>query len=320
MTEPDELSSWISEVKEGLKKSTLAHKEASEDPIKEKNDIQKELQKSIKRAKGKAALLQDKLDECQKWQEIHHEGQLLQSHLYRWKHGLRSLSVEDWEQQDRVHEIRLTPPLSGHEEVALRFRKSKKLRLGIPHLNREIEKTTRFIETIEKILAKLEPMTEIAEILAFRRLLVTPIVKKTREEQEKTRALPYREFWTASGHAILVGKKAKDNELLTFRYAHGSDRWLHVHGFPGSHVVLTGFKQNEPDNESLQDALQLALFYSQAKKIGSADVIVTQQKHVSRFGKGKKTPGKVQIANFKTVPVDLDLARLEIIKKRTKPM
>lgn len=316
MNSIEQLSKWALEVREGLKNSALARLETTQDPIKEKQSLQRELEKYIKRSRIRLEALQSKLLECQNWQKVHHEGQLLQSHLYRWKHGLRSLKVEDWEQENRTREIPLTPPLTGQEEVALLYRKSKKLRLGIPHIEREVQKVSLFLQALEKLLETLEPVTDIAELLLLRQLLFPPILKQAQEEKKKALALPYREYWSRSGHPIWVGKKAKDNETLSFSLAHGSDWWLHVQGYPGSHVLLKGFKQTEPDHATLQDALQLALFYSQAKKIGSADVIITQQKYLSRFGKGKNNIGKVQVSKYKTQYVQLDSARIEKIKKQ----
>ncbi len=85
--------------------------------------------------------------------------------------------------------------------------------------------------------------------------------------------MPYREFWSRSGLRIWVGKKAKDNDTLTFKLAHGSDFWLHVHGYPGSHVIIKINKGKDPDADTIQDALQLALYYSQAKSQGSSRCI-----------------------------------------------
>jgi predicted ribosome quality control (RQC) complex YloA/Tae2 family protein len=316
MTDIELLSRWASEVRAWLKNSALAHQERADDPLKEKLSLQKELGKYLKRATSKLQMLQGKLIECQSWQQIHHEGLLLQSHLYRWKHGLHTLEVEDWEQENHTRKIQLTPPLSGQDEVALRFRKSKKLRLGISHTEREMQKVEAFRGCLVSLLEKIESMTELKELHHVRQLLFIPVLKQTLELKKQARALPYREYWSASGHPIWVGKKAIDNEVLSFSLAHGSDWWLHVQGFPGSHVIIKGFKQNEPDQESLQDALQLALFHSQAKKAGSADVIITQQKYLTRFGKGKNNIGKVQVSKYKTQHVHLDLSRIEKIKKQ----
>lgn len=316
MTNIEQLSKWALEIKSKLKSSVLCRQEISEDAIKEKQCLLKVLTKYLKKVKIKLTKLNEKLLQCQNWRLIHHEGLLIQSHLYRWKHGLRMLKVDDWEQQNKEREIVLIPPLSGQEEVAARIRKSKKLRLGIPHIEREINKAATLIETLSKLVYGIELLTEMSELVILRQILFPPVVKKISNQQKKTPAEPYREYWTASGHPIWVGKKAKDNEILSFNLAHGSDWWLHVQGFSGSHVVLRGFKQNEPDYDSLQDALQLALFHSQAKKVGVADVIVTQQKYLSRCGKSKHNIGKVQVSKFRTQYVVLDNQRIEKIKKR----
>lgn len=316
MTNIDLILKWALEVKICFKKSILCFREASEEMLKEKECLQNELIRFLKKASVKVGCLEKKLIECKNWPVIYHEGILIQSHLYRWKKGLKVLKVYDWE-LNQERDLILNPLLSGQEEIVLRFRKSKKLRLGVPHTEREIHKTSAFILTLNKLIAGIESLTDLAHLLAVRQILFPRLLKEERIVK-KARSLPYREYWTASGHPIWVGKKAKDNETLSFHYAHGSDWWLHVQGFPGPHVILRGFKLSEPDPEALQDALQLALFYSQAKKAGYADIVITRQKYLSRFGKGKHSLGKVQMSTYKTLPVSLDAQRIEIIKTRNK--
>ena len=40
------------------------------------------------------------------------------------------------------------------------------------------------------------------------------------------------------GFEALAGKTDADNDLLSLRVAAPNDLWFHVHGLPGSHVVL----------------------------------------------------------------------------------
>jgi len=60
--------------------------------------------------------------------------------------------------------------------------------------------------------------------------------------------LPYREYTSADGVAIRVGRGAEDNELLSCdrRYRDAQDWWLHVSGSPGSHVVIRSHRDDLP--------------------------------------------------------------------------
>jgi predicted ribosome quality control (RQC) complex YloA/Tae2 family protein len=180
------------------------------------------------------------------------------------------------------------------------------LRSGIEHSKAMLKRIDSEIAHIKKDLEALKHVDSWKGLSPFEVVKVP----KDREEQKK---LPYYEFTTSGGLKVWVGKNAKANDQLTFRYAKGSDYWLHVADFPGSHIVLRVGKNQEPDPESIQDALQLAIGYSKAKDQGAAEVCVTQCKYVSRLG--KNAPGKVQISKHKNLHVKFDPAKFKRIKE-----
>lgn len=76
---------------------------------------------------------------------------------------------------------------------------------------------------------------------------------------------PYREV-ELDGWTVLVGKRAADNDELTFRIAEPRDFWLHVADYSGSHVVIRNPDDvDAPPREVLERAAQLAAFYSKAQ-------------------------------------------------------
>ncbi len=50
--------------------------------------------------------------------------------------------------------------------------------------------------------------------------------------------VPIREFKSAEGFTILVGRNASDNDHMTFHVAAPHDLWLHAAGQPGAHVIV----------------------------------------------------------------------------------
>ena len=111
-----------------------------------------------------------------------------------------------------------------------------------------------------------------------------------------------RVFRSSDGYEILVGKKAKDNDYLTFRIAKSLDTWMHAADYPGSHVVVRNPNRKEIPQRTLLEAAQLAAFYSQGKSQPKAAVHYTQKKFVNK-PKGS-APGLVSLASFKTLLVD----------------
>ncbi len=97
---------------------------------------------------------------------------------------------------------------------------------------------------------------------------------------------PYRAV-DVGGFEVLIGKRAVDNDELTFRIAEPRDFWLHVADSSGSHVVV-----RNPDTlavlprEVLERAAELAAYHSKAQNArGKIEV------HVCHAGDVRKPRG-----------------------------
>ena len=123
--------------------------------------------------------------------------------------------------------------------------------------------------------------------------------QKARESSNSSAA---RTFISTDGFEILVGKRAKDNDQLTFKIAKSLDTWMHAADYPGSHVVIRNPNRKEIPHTTLLEAAQLAAFYSQGKAQPKAAVHYTQKKFVNK-PKGA-APGLVSLASFKTLLVE----------------
>jgi len=90
-----------------------------------------------------------------------------------------------------------------------------------------------------------------------------------------------------------VGKNARSNEELTFKYARPDDYFFHTRGYGGSHVLLKARvpKGQKPRKEDIESAAALAAYFSKAKKQTRVPVSYTQRKYLKRNKKGK--PGSV---------------------------
>lgn len=253
------------------------------------------------------------LELCMQWESVYHEGVLLKSNLYRVKRGMAQISVSDWLADGAERIIGLDPLLQPADQVDRIFRLSKKRKAAIPHLERQIDQRQRACAELQAAFESLQAVEDEGALEAWIAQHVKEKPTRTKKQKDEA-APPYHEFYTAAGLAVRVGKGAKSNDLLTFRYSKGSDWWFHVRDYPGSHVVLCVAKGQEPDAESVQDALHLALAYSKASGEREADIVATQCKQVSRFRDGP--PGKVQLGKHKVMMVKHNADRLKEIKKR----
>ena len=92
-----------------------------------------------------------------------------------------------------------------------------------------------------------------------------------------------RRLKTLEGWDVLIGRTNEGNDYVTHSLARPEDYWFHVHGCPGSHVVLRrGKGKNEPSKHTLEQVASWAAFYSQARSAGKVPVIWTLKKYVRR--------------------------------------
>jgi predicted ribosome quality control (RQC) complex YloA/Tae2 family protein len=122
------------------------------------------------------------------------------------------------------------------------------------------------------------------------------------EDTERRTGRGYRAF-EHQGWEILVGKGARDNDVLTFEVAGRNDLWMHVSGWSGSHVVVRVPEESgEPPREVVDYAARLAAWFSKGRGAkGKVEV------HVCRAGDVRKTPrspaGQVQLTRWTAVKV-----------------
>ena len=133
----------------------------------------------------------------------------------------------------------------------------------------------------------------------------------TRKKKRDVEFKGARRFVSSDGFEILVGKKAGDNDFLTFRVAKSLDLWLHAADYPGSHVVVRNPNRKEIPHRTLLEAAELAAFYSSGREQLKAAVNYTQKKFVNK--PKRAAPGTVSLAKFRTILVEPKVSGAEKI-------
>lgn len=293
-----------------------ADMETDQTSHKRRIEIEKLLQQNVRKVEKRVKERLDTLEECKRYAEVHHEGELLQANLYQIKKGMKELEVTDWMNGDAVMTIPLDPKIEPKNLVAQIFRRAKRLHAGIPHAEEQLQKTEKDLLIARERLAEASSITDTETLEAYAEsigLLPKGGTSSPRKKHQEP-AKPYHRFVSAAGMDIWVGKSAKDNDLLTFRHARGLDWWLHASDCPGSHVVLRCEKDQEPDHASVTDAAELALRFSKFKDQGKGEVSLTQVKGIVKV---KGCPGKVMLSKHKTLYIDLNEERWNRLR-RTK--
>ncbi len=265
--------------------------------LEEKTALKKELKAQIKRNLQRYEQLKEENEKARTWEEEEHVAKLLQTFFFRLRKGLAEIEVEDWDQEGRLRKIPLDPLVDPAEQLKRRFKLSRKLKRRMEMGQELLQAQEERIQALQAQWDFLEQIKTIEELGPFKK---TPPPKTAKAE-------PFRTFTSASGRKIYVGKNDRDNERLTFHVARGNDFWFHTANYPGSHVVLSLEKGETPDEESVLDAMQLALHYSKAPE--SDEIIIAQCKHLSKVRGGK--PGLVHVSAHKRRLAHPDPIRLK---------
>jgi predicted ribosome quality control (RQC) complex YloA/Tae2 family protein len=183
------------------------------------------------------------------------------------------------------------------------FRRYTKARNGKKVIEERLSATKSAFQAVNEKLRLIDVAIEERneEYLAS---LAPPVAKQPPQSKKKKVEAAFkgaRQFVSSDGFKILVGKKAKDNDYLTFRIASSLDLWLHAADYPGSHVVVRNNGKKEIPNRTLVEAAELAAFYSDAREQPKAAVNYTQKKFVNK--PRRAAAGLVSLASFKTILV-----------------
>jgi len=214
-------------------------------------------------------------------------------------------------------EIKLDPKLKPVEQAQRMFKRASKLERAaefIPKRRAKLQTDLNFLEqlSVDLTLAENQPeIVAVREELRKMGLLSSQQAKPSKMKQQNRASQPIR-YRSVSGIPILVGRNARQNEIVTFKMATGDDMWLHVRDVPGSHVVIRNGGQ-AVDEQTLETAAQLAAYYSKKRGEKSVPVAVTSRRFVTRVPGGRA--GQVYMRNEQTVTVTATLPENILVEK-----
>jgi predicted ribosome quality control (RQC) complex YloA/Tae2 family protein len=184
------------------------------------------------------------------------------------------------------------------------FRRYTKARNGLKVIEERMAAAEAAIKSAEIRLSEIEKAVAEGDeefLAALNKPKQQPVAARQAKKKEKA-FKGARRFVSSDGFEILVGKKAVDNDYLTFRIARSLDLWLHAADYPGSHVVVRSQNRKAIPDRTLYEAAQVAAFYSDAREHPKAAVSYTQKKFVNK--PRRAAAGLVSLASFKTILVE----------------
>ncbi|WP_089332691.1 NFACT RNA binding domain-containing protein [Hymenobacter mucosus] len=203
---------------------------------------------------------------------------LIMAHLTQIPAGATQVEVVDFYQDSQPRIIKLKATETPQRTAQNLYRKAKNQQIETTELAARAERREAeafwCLERLEE-LAELPP--ELRALRQWRKQHALDPVTTAKAAQE----LPFKVF-EDSGFTILVGRNAQNNDLLTQRYAHKDDLWLHAKDVTGSHVVIRHRAGQAVPAPVLERAAQLAAWYSRRKNDSLCPVTYTPKKFVRK--------------------------------------
>ncbi|UOQ64691.1 NFACT RNA binding domain-containing protein [Hymenobacter volaticus] len=222
---------------------------------------------------------------------------LIMAHLSQIPAGASSVEVVDFYQDNQSRIIKLKPTETPQRTAQNLYRKAKNQQIETRQLTERVERREAEALWCLERLEELDQLpTDLRALRAWRKQHQLEPETKAKAAQE----LPFKVFEDA-GFTILVGRNAQNNDLLTQRYAHKDDLWLHAKDVSGSHVVIRHRAGQPVPEPVVEHAAQLAAWYSRRQNDSLCPVTVTPKKFV-RKPKGA-LPGQVLVEREKVVLV-----------------
>ncbi|MGR6544772.1 Rqc2 family fibronectin-binding protein [Paenibacillus tundrae] len=258
--------------------------------------LQNERSKNIKKLDNlnKDLLEADDADKFRLW------GELLFASLHQVNKGDKTAQLVNFYDEDQgTLTIQLDPLLTPSDNAQRYFKRYNKYKNSLAVIHDQLGKTKDEIAYLDNLLQQLSiaSMNDIEEI---RDELVQQGYLRDRNKKGKKKKKNDRptvhQFTSSEGIDILVGKNNLQNEYVTNRLASANDTWLHTKDIPGSHVVI---RSTDFGEATLEEAAQLAAYFSQAKESSSVPVDYTFIRHVRKPSGAK--PGFVIYDHQKTL-------------------
>lgn len=249
-----------------------------------------------------------KSKQAAKYQKL---GELLTANLHAVKRGDESITVVDYYDPEQSEiTITLQSDKTPSENAQRYFTRYRKLEASQANAKRELRKAKLELHYLEQIAQQIETGRD-EDIEDIREELQEQgyIRKQTKKRRKRKKPTP-EQFTASDGTMIYVGHNNKQNEYVTHRMAHRNDIWLHALDIPGSHVVI---KSNNPSEETIYEAAQLAAYFSKAGQSASVPVDYTEIRHVKKPSGAK--PGFVIYTNQKNLSITPDLALIQQLRK-----
>lgn len=256
--------------------------QANRDWVKQRaSQVERIVKNEQKKLSKKIIKLKKQLDLAENSEGYRIRGELLNANLHLVKPGMEKVQVPNYYDNNSLLEVSLDPALSPARNAQKYFTRYKKLRDSIKHVNEQIkiaENNLKYFDSIQTAIDNADPQ-DIEQITD--ELINQGYIRKKQKNKRRKKITErnLNKFKLSSGKIVLVGKNNYQNDWLTLKKANKTDYWFHVKNMPGSHVIL---QDSDPSDEDIQEAAEIAAYFSKGKLSAHVPVDYVQDKRVKK--------------------------------------
>ncbi len=201
---------------------------------------------------------------------------LIMANLHNIPAGAERIVLNDYYGGNKPVEIKLKNDLSPQKNAEIFYKKAKNQHIEIEKLQSSIRGKEEEMQLLQEKIKEVAVATDLKSVRNLK-----GFVNPDEEKRKVSVALPYHEF-IFKDFRIWVGKSAEQNDILTLKYSHKDDLWLHVKDVAGSHVVIKHQSGKNFPKDVVEYAASLAAANSKRKNESLCPVIVTPRKFVRK--------------------------------------
>ena len=278
------------------------------------SDIHKIISNRLERCYKKLDMFNKDIVEALNAEEYKIKGDLLTSNSFSIEKGSKVAIVQNYYSANLENiEIDLDVQLNPIQNAQRYYKQYNKMKKALVSITGQIKENKTEMIYLESLLDNMHKCTEEQEINEIRHELAEQGYIKVKKETKKKHIKVSKpmHFVSSDGSDIYVGKNNLQNDFLTLKMAESFDIWLHTKEIPGSHVIIK--TDNKPISDlTLEEAANLAAFYSKAKNSSKVPIDYAFKKYVKKPNGAK--PGMVIYESNKTIYITPNEDRIKAMK------
>jgi predicted ribosome quality control (RQC) complex YloA/Tae2 family protein len=218
----------------------------------------------------------DKLAELEEASKNEHVANILMANLHQIPARAEKVELLDFYHNQPIT-IKLKKDLSPQRNAEVYYRKAKNEKIEVGKIQEAIESKEQELQTL---LTHIQAIREIKQLKELRTYLKTHGISSEKAQPTPDQLFKKTEFL---GYEIWIGRNAKNNDLLTQKYAFKEDLWLHAKDVTGSHVIVKYQAGKNFPEPVIERAAGLAAYFSKLRTDTLCPVIYTPKKYVRKL-------------------------------------